>query len=78
MRQTLFIRLQHNTVTVNPFQQNCGSVWWSQTMDSAVIEPRVELPRPLVELQRFGASLRQIPLTHRHTNHRRRHRRAGA
>ncbi len=61
--------LQHETLTVTPFQQNCSLVWCDLTHEAALIDPGGELPRLLAAVQRRGLQLRQILLTHAHIDH---------
>jgi hydroxyacylglutathione hydrolase len=61
--------LHYQTLPVTPFQQNCSIVWCGQTMEAAVIDPGGDLPRIKTEVQRLGALLKQILLTHAHIDH---------
>jgi len=61
--------LQHHTVPVTPFAQNCSIVWCDQTMEAAVIDPGGDLPKLTAAVQRLGVNLKQILLTHAHIDH---------
>ena len=61
--------LQHHTVPVTPFAQNCSIVWCDPTMDGAVIDPGGDLPQILAASAQRGVTLKQIWLTHAHIDH---------
>jgi glyoxylase-like metal-dependent hydrolase (beta-lactamase superfamily II) len=63
------IMLQHHTIPVTAFQQNCSIVWCDQTMEGAVIDPGGDLPRVRAAALRLGVALKQILLTHAHIDH---------
>ena len=61
--------LQHHTIPVTAFQQNCSIVWCDRTMEGAVIDPGGDLPRIRAAALRLGVTLTQILLTHAHIDH---------
>jgi glyoxylase-like metal-dependent hydrolase (beta-lactamase superfamily II) len=61
--------LRYLTLPVTPFQQNCSIVWCDRSMEAAVIDPGGDLPAIRQAVQRLGADLRQILLTHAHIDH---------
>lgn len=61
--------LQHTTLPVTPFQQNCSLVWCDRTHEAALIDPGGETPRLLQAVQSRKLKLTQILLTHAHIDH---------
>ena len=61
--------LQHLTIPVTPFQQNCSLVWCDQTQEAAVVDPGGEIARVLQEVEKRGLTLTAIWLTHAHIDH---------
>ncbi len=61
--------LQHHTVPVTAFAQNCSIVWCDQTLQAAVIDPGGDIDRVLAEVARLGLNLKAIWLTHAHIDH---------
>ena len=61
--------LHYRTIPVTPFQQNASILWCDRTREAAVVDPGGELPRLLAAVAALGVELRQILLTHAHTDH---------
>lgn len=61
--------LNHFTVPVTPYQQNCSLLWCDQTMKAAVLDPGGDLDLVLAQVARLGLVLEQIWLTHGHIDH---------
>src|SRR5674476_37686 len=61
--------LNHLTVPVTPYQQNCSLLWCGQTMRAAVLDPGGDLELVLAQVTRLGLALEQIWLTHGHIDH---------
>jgi len=56
-------------VPVTPFQQNCSILVDEATNRAAVVDPGGDLDRVLQALERTGATLEKILLTHGHLDH---------
>ena len=56
-------------VPVTPFQQNCSLVVCATTNRAAFVDPGGDLDRLLQALERSGATLEKILVTHGHTDH---------
>ncbi|PZO04809.1 MAG: MBL fold metallo-hydrolase [Alphaproteobacteria bacterium] len=54
---------------VTPLQQNCTTVWCTQTMKAAVIDPGGSVDAIIAEVARRGLTLDQIWITHGHLDH---------
>ncbi len=54
---------------VTPLQQNCTTVWCTQTMKAAVIDPGGSVDAIIAEVARRGLMLDQIWITHGHLDH---------
>lgn len=54
---------------VTPLQQNCTTVWCTQTMKAAVIDPGGSVDIVMGEVARRGLLLDQIWITHGHLDH---------
>jgi hydroxyacylglutathione hydrolase len=61
--------LHYITVPVTPFQQNCSIVWCDEAKKAAIIDPGGDLERLLAAVEKTGAQLEQIWLTHAHIDH---------
>jgi hydroxyacylglutathione hydrolase len=56
-------------VPVTPFQQNCAIVWDEETAKGAVFDPGGDIDRILDAIQKSGATIEKILLTHGHIDH---------
>jgi hydroxyacylglutathione hydrolase len=54
---------------VTPLQQNCTTVWCTQTKKAAVIDPGGSVDAVMGEISRRGLTLDQIWITHGHLDH---------
>lgn len=54
---------------VTPLQQNCTTVWCTQTMKAAVIDPGGSVDAIIAEVARRGLTLDKIWITHGHLDH---------
>ena len=61
--------MQALTIPVTPFQQNCTLLWCGQTLEAAVVDPGGDMARILKALDKTGAKLVKILLTHGHLDH---------
>ena len=61
--------MQALTIPVTPFQQNCTLLWCGQTLEAAVVDPGGDMARILKALEKTGAKLVKILLTHGHLDH---------
>jgi hydroxyacylglutathione hydrolase len=61
--------LHYITVPVTPFAQNCSIVWCDEAKKAAIIDPGGDLDRLLAAVEKTGAQLEQIWLTHAHIDH---------
>ncbi len=61
--------LYYLTIPVTPFQQNCSIVWCDVARKAAIIDPGGDLERLLAAVDKTGAALEQIWLTHGHIDH---------
>lgn len=62
-------RVKVSIVPVTPFQQNCSILVDEATNKAAVVDPGGDLDRILSTLERAGATLEKIFLTHGHIDH---------
>ncbi len=62
-------RLHAMIIPVTPFQQNTSLVWCGETKRAAFIDPGGDMPRLLAGLEKSGATLEKILLTHGHLDH---------
>jgi glyoxylase-like metal-dependent hydrolase (beta-lactamase superfamily II) len=56
-------------IPVTPFQQNCSLLVCEQTRRGAVVDPGGDIERILGAVERIGASLEKILITHGHLDH---------
>lgn len=56
-------------IPVTPFQQNCTLLVCEETGKAAVVDPGGDLDRILVAVEKHGATLEKILLTHGHIDH---------
>jgi glyoxylase-like metal-dependent hydrolase (beta-lactamase superfamily II) len=56
-------------VPVTPFQQNCAILWDDDSRRAAVVDPGGDVDRILAAIDRTGASVERIWLTHGHLDH---------
>ena len=56
-------------IPVTPFQQNCSLLIDEATNKAAIVDPGGDLDRVLDALERSGAQLEKIFLTHGHIDH---------
>jgi glyoxylase-like metal-dependent hydrolase (beta-lactamase superfamily II) len=61
--------MKHIIVPVTPFQQNCTILWCEQTKRAAVVDPGGDVDLILSALERTGAEVERILLTHGHLDH---------
>ncbi len=62
-------KLQPQTITVTPFQQNCARLWNPATLRGAVIDPGGEASRIAAAVKAAGVTVERIYLTHGHLDH---------
>ena len=56
-------------IPVTPFQQNCSLIICAATGKAAFVDPGGEVPRLLATLEKSGATLDKILVTHGHADH---------
>jgi len=56
-------------IPVTGFQQNCTLLWDDETLEAAMVDPGGNIPRLQAALEKTGAKLNMIYLTHGHTDH---------
>jgi hydroxyacylglutathione hydrolase len=56
-------------IPVTPFQQNCSLLTCEETGKAAVVDPGGDLDRILAAVEKSGATLEKILLTHGHIDH---------
>jgi glyoxylase-like metal-dependent hydrolase (beta-lactamase superfamily II) len=56
-------------VPVTPFEQNCAILWDDDTKRAVVVDPGGDVDRILAAIDRTGASVERIWLTHGHLDH---------
>jgi glyoxylase-like metal-dependent hydrolase (beta-lactamase superfamily II) len=61
--------LQVGLVPVTAFQQNCAIVWDDETKLGAVIDPGGDVPRIQAAIEKTGAQITDIFVTHGHFDH---------
>ena len=61
--------LNHHTLPVTAFMQNCTLLWCDETREAALVDPGGDIPRLLAEIERRGLVLKQLLLTHGHLDH---------
>ena len=61
--------LQVGVIPVTGFQQNCTLLWDDETMDAVMVDPGGNIPRLMAALEKTGAKLKTIYLTHGHVDH---------
>jgi hydroxyacylglutathione hydrolase len=62
-------KLSGMIVPVTPFQQNCAILWDGGTMQAVVVDPGGDVDRILAAIDRTGALVERIWLTHGHLDH---------
>jgi len=62
-------QLRAAVIPVTPFQQNCTILWDEASGDGVVIDPGGEVDRIMAAVQRAGAMIERIWLTHGHLDH---------
>ncbi|MGI9482244.1 MAG: MBL fold metallo-hydrolase [Hyphomicrobiales bacterium] len=63
------VKLQAGIVPVTPLQQNCTLVWNEATMDGVVIDPGGDVDNIMAAIEKSGANIKNIFLTHGHIDH---------
>jgi glyoxylase-like metal-dependent hydrolase (beta-lactamase superfamily II) len=61
--------LEHWTVPVTPFQQNCTVLRCAETGRGALVDPGGDIDRVLAEAARHDVELERVLLTHGHLDH---------
>jgi glyoxylase-like metal-dependent hydrolase (beta-lactamase superfamily II) len=61
--------LQVAVIPVTGFQQNCTLLWDDETLEAAMVDPGGNIPRLQAALEKTGAKLNMIYLTHGHMDH---------
>lgn len=61
--------LQVGVIPVTGFQQNCTLLWDDETLEAVMVDPGGNIPRLQAALEKTGARLTTIYLTHGHTDH---------
>lgn len=61
--------LQIGIIPVTGLQQNCTLVWDDETLEAAFVDPGGNIPRLTAALEKTGAKLTAIYLTHGHADH---------
>src|ERR1700727_1185417 len=61
--------LQVGVIPVTGFQQNCTLLWDDETLEAVMVDPGGNIPRLQAALEKTGAKLKNIYLTHGHTDH---------
>ncbi len=56
-------------IPVTSLQQNCTLIWDDETKQGAVVDPGGDVPRILAAIERSGATVRDIFITHGHLDH---------
>ncbi len=62
-------KIEHWTVPVTPFQQNCTVLRCTETGRGAIVDPGGDVERVLAEVKRRNVELERILLTHGHLDH---------
>jgi glyoxylase-like metal-dependent hydrolase (beta-lactamase superfamily II) len=62
-------KLQAAQIPVTPFQQNCALIWDAETARGTVVDPGGDVPRILAAIEKSGAAIDNILLTHGHLDH---------
>lgn len=61
--------INHRTVKVTHFEQNCSIVWCNETAQGALIDPGGDAEKILRAVAKTGAKIESILLTHGHIDH---------
>ena len=61
--------IQCTIVPVTPYQQNCSIIKCEATGRAAIVDPGGDAERILAAVDRMGASVEKILLTHAHLDH---------
>lgn len=61
--------LKVGLIPVTPLQQNCTLLWDDESREAVMVDPGGEVPRLLAALEKGGLVLKNIYLTHGHTDH---------
>ncbi|HEY0181910.1 MAG TPA: MBL fold metallo-hydrolase [Rhodopila sp.] len=61
--------LRGTIVPVTPFQQNCAILWDDDSRVGIVVDPGGDVDRILAAIDKTGASIEKIVLTHGHLDH---------
>jgi glyoxylase-like metal-dependent hydrolase (beta-lactamase superfamily II) len=61
--------LRIGLIPVTPLQQNCTLLWNDETRDAVMVDPGGDVPRLMAALEKSGAKLSTIYLTHGHFDH---------
>jgi glyoxylase-like metal-dependent hydrolase (beta-lactamase superfamily II) len=69
MSQPSLPKLRGAIVPVTPFQQNCAILWDEDTRIGMVVDPGGEVDRILAAIDKAGALIERIVLTHGHLDH---------
>jgi glyoxylase-like metal-dependent hydrolase (beta-lactamase superfamily II) len=62
-------RLRGAIVPVTPFQQNCAILWDEVSNAGMVVDPGGDVDRILAAIDKTGAVIEKIALTHGHLDH---------
>jgi len=62
-------RLRGAIVPVTPFQQNCAILWDDDSKVGMVVDPGGDVDKILAAIDKTGASIEKIVLTHGHLDH---------
>jgi hydroxyacylglutathione hydrolase len=62
-------KLQAGVVPVTPLQQNCTIVWDRGSLEGAVIDPGGDVDNIMTAIEKCGAEIKKIVLTHGHIDH---------
>jgi glyoxylase-like metal-dependent hydrolase (beta-lactamase superfamily II) len=62
-------KLRGAIIPVTPFQQNCAILWDDDTKNGVVIDPGGDVDRILEAINKTGATIEKILLTHGHLDH---------
>lgn len=61
--------IQCTVVPVTPYQQNCSIIKCEATGNAAIVDPGGDIDRILAAVERMGATVEKIILTHAHMDH---------
>ena len=61
--------IQCTIVPVTPYQQNCSIIKCQSTNKAAIVDPGGDVERILEAVEKMGATVEKIILTHAHMDH---------